>query len=202
MANTILLVDDEPAITRTLKRILRSEGYNVICENSAQKALVAVSNEDVDVVISDEQMPGMSGNDFLQTIRRENPDIIRIMLTGNAQTDTAVRAINDSDVYRYLNKPCNGLDLAITLRRAIEYKETLNRVCKLVKICSQQFSLLQLLEEKRMGACRVGPGKIKECQLDNPTGNVEALLELVDEELAKSELFLDWAAREGEKGAR
>ena len=68
MSHKVLLVDDEPIVTRALKRMLLGEPYNVLSTNSAQKALAIMQAENIDVVVTDEKMPGMSGNDFLAII--------------------------------------------------------------------------------------------------------------------------------------
>jgi two-component system probable response regulator PhcQ len=73
----------------------------------------------VDVVISDEKMPGMSGSEFLSLVRQEYPDTIRIILTGYGSLESAIRAINEGEIYRLFTKPCNVIDLAITIRLAL-----------------------------------------------------------------------------------
>ncbi|MFC1782997.1 response regulator [Planctomycetota bacterium] len=196
MSHKVLLVDDEPIVTRALKRMLLGEPYNVLSTNSAQKALAIMQAEDIDVVVTDEKMPAMSGNEFLAIIRRDYPDTVRIVLTGNAEIETATRAINDGDVYRFLIKPCVGLDLAITLRRAIRYKELLSKTRCLLKITSQQFALLQELERIQPGITKVGKDIINIKLKSTQENDFDALMEEIDEKLIKSEIFLEGACQE------
>lgn len=196
MSHTVLLVDDEPIVTKALKRMLLGEPYKVLSTNSAQKALLVMYEESIDVVVTDEKMPGMSGNEFLTTIRRDHPDTIRIVLTGNAEIETATRAINDGDVYRFLTKPCVGLDLAITLRRAIQYKELLARTRKLLKIATHQFSLLLEIEKVQPEIIREAEKNIKTIALDALGEDFWILIDKIDENITKSDLFVEWLSKD------
>ena len=191
MFHKVLLIDDESVVTRALKRTLMAEPYKVISTDSAQKALVIMQQESIDVVVSDEKMPGMRGIEFLVAIRRDYPDTIRIMLTGNADSETAVRAINEGEVYRFLTKPCSGLDLAITLRQAIRYKEILTKAHGLLKIATQQFSLLKELEKRQPGITRVGKSIIEANTGSSPEDDFDTLLDKINEQVTKSEIFLE-----------
>ncbi len=196
MSHKILLIDDEQVVTRALKRALMSEPYKVLSTDSAQKALMILQQESIDVVVSDEQMPGMCGNEFLASIKSDYPDIIRIMLTGNAESSTAMRAINEGGVYRFLSKPCSGLDLAITLRHAILYKDILAKSRSLLKTTIQQFNLLQALEAKQPGITRVGKDKINAGTKLSPKDNFDTLIDKIIEQLTKSDIFLESASME------
>jgi DNA-binding NtrC family response regulator len=90
--------------------------------DSAAKALDILANTPVDVVVSDERMPGMLGSEFLKRVRDAYPDIVRIMLTGEAGLPAAVRAINEGPLYRFLNKPLSPDELAQTIRKALQMK--------------------------------------------------------------------------------
>ncbi len=76
--------------------------------------------EPIDVVISDHLMPGMTGLEFLSLVRDRYPHAIRIMLTGHADTSTALKAINEGEIYRFLTKPCDPIELQIALHLACE----------------------------------------------------------------------------------
>ena len=116
---TVLLVDDEPNVTDALKRLLRQEPYEILTAISAAAAQELLERNHVDVVISDEQMPGMSGSVFLSGVRKQYPHTIRMVLSGQASLEAAVRAINEGEVYRFFLKPCNATDLVITIRQAL-----------------------------------------------------------------------------------
>ncbi|MBZ0157348.1 MAG: response regulator [Alphaproteobacteria bacterium] len=91
--NHIPIVDDEPNVIAAIRRVLIDEPYGVYGVMSAHEGLEIVQQNPVKVVVSDERMPGMSGSEFLAAIRRDHPHIIRIMLTGYAGIDAAMRAI-------------------------------------------------------------------------------------------------------------
>ena len=91
---TILFVDDEPNVTDGLKRALRREPYEFLTATSGAAALKILEGQYVDVVVSDEQMPGLSGSVFLSMVRKQFPHTIRMILSGHASLDAAVRAIH------------------------------------------------------------------------------------------------------------
>ena len=117
MNATILIVDDQALIRELLEDALNRESYTVLSASSAEQALAILETHPVDVVISDEVMPGMSGSDFLAVVRRKHPDTIRMMLTGHARIDAAIKAINEGEVYRFFTKPCNVVDLMVSIRQ-------------------------------------------------------------------------------------
>jgi len=95
MEHKVLIVDDEPTITDLLKDALANEPYDILSAASAEEALPILDREQVDVVISDEKMPGMSGSEFLAIVRQEYPDTVRMILTGHGSLESAIRAINE-----------------------------------------------------------------------------------------------------------
>ncbi|MBI4774205.1 MAG: response regulator [Deltaproteobacteria bacterium] len=151
MSSKVLFVDDEPHVTEALKRALRKEPYEVLSAGSARDALRVLSEQPIDVVVSDERMPGMSGSEFLAQVADAYPDTIRIILTGHATMETAVRAINEGRVYRFMTKPVNEMDLVVTIRRALQHKEVMIKAAKLEKIARQQRTALEDLERRYPG---------------------------------------------------
>lgn len=102
----ILLVDDEESIRKALRRTLKREGYDVLMAGDAREGLQVLQQQQaIDLVISDNHMPDMLGVDFLTLVRDRHPEVIRILLTANADTDTAIRAINEGQIFRFLTKP-------------------------------------------------------------------------------------------------
>lgn len=155
MRHRVLIVDDEPRVTEGMERALRKEDYEVISANSAERALEILRGEAVDVVVSDERMPGMCGSELLAIVAREYPETVRIVLSGQASLEAAVRAINDGQIYRFLLKPCNDVNLAITIRQALEHKDLLTRNQELLKTVKRQYRLLHELEREHPGITRV-----------------------------------------------
>lgn len=118
----VLLLDDEPAVVSALRKALRHEPFDVAVATTVADAFEILENRIVDVVVSDERMPTMSGSQFLSQVRDRNPDIGRIMLTGHASPEATMLAINEAQVYRYHVKPCPPQVLAQSINEAIELR--------------------------------------------------------------------------------
>lgn len=102
----ILIVDDEPNLLNAIKRQLRGK-FNVVTAESGQLGLEVLKDDGpFAVVISDMRMPEMNGIQFLREVTKRSPDTVRMMLTGNADIETAVHAVNDGNIFRFLTKPC------------------------------------------------------------------------------------------------
>ncbi len=143
---TLLLVDDESLVTEGLRRAFHCEPYRVLTAASATEALEIIANEHADVIISDEQMPGMSGSALLSLVRRRLPHAIRIILSGQATLEGAVRAINEGEVHRFLVKPCNPTDLLHTVRQALTHQRLEAETRRLLREYHRQTELLAKLE--------------------------------------------------------
>ena len=143
MNHTVLLVDDEPSVLTGLSRVLRKEPYEILTAGSAVEAAGLLEDNTVDLIVSDEQMPGMSGTEFLARVARDYPDIVRIILTGHPTLPAALRAINEGKVYQFFTKPCNEIDLAITIRRALEQKDLLVKSRELLEVTKRQSALIE-----------------------------------------------------------
>ncbi len=118
----ILFVDDEVQVTNAIRRSLWREPFEVMTANTIDEAWALLNKHDFAVVVSDEQMPEMSGSKFLAQIRKERPFIVRILLTGQGSLDTAIHAVNQGGIFRFLTKPCDSDVLAASLRDAIEHQ--------------------------------------------------------------------------------
>jgi diguanylate cyclase (GGDEF)-like protein len=116
----VLLVDNESAVLQLLRAALKREPYDLLTATSACSALEILRKEAVDVVVADENMPGMSGTDLLSIVAAELPACGRIILTGHATVDLAVRAINEARVASFLLKPCDPAVLRKAINRALE----------------------------------------------------------------------------------
>jgi len=181
--NLVLFVDDEPNITSALKRSLRREPYEILSATSAQEALELLATRNVDVVISDEKMPGMSGSEFLAEVCRRYPTTICMMLTGQASLDAAIRAINEGEVYRFFTKPCNDADLRVTIRHAIQQQNLARQSRRLLQICQEQNSLIDALERENPGVSRVATDASGAILVDAIEGDVDDLLRQIEQQL-------------------
>jgi two-component system, probable response regulator PhcQ len=152
---TVLLVDDEPHVLDALKRALRREPFQCLSATSGAAAQELLAHHPVDVIISDEQMPGMSGSVLLSLVRKQFPQAIRIILSGQATLEAAVRAINEGEVYRFFLKPCDPANLASTIHQALAHKRLEEKSRRLLREFQKQASLLARLEHKSPGLLRL-----------------------------------------------
>ena len=116
----LLFVDDEVQVLKSLKRVFRHENYRIFSAISGEAALETMQNESVQVVVSDYRMPGITGAEFLKSVKELYPETIRIMLTGYADVNAVMGAINEGAVYKFITKPWNDDDLRLTIGLALE----------------------------------------------------------------------------------
>jgi DNA-binding NtrC family response regulator len=126
-------VDDDDHLLHGLVRALRHQPYRVYTARSGEEAMAILKSRTVDLVVTDERMNGMSGTDLAAWIARELPDRMRIILTGNASAATAIRAINEGRVHRFLTKPCDAVQLAMVIRKALEEKDQLEQTRRVLE---------------------------------------------------------------------
>lgn len=120
--HTLLLVDDEPDILDALRRSFRKD-YTVLTAPSGEAALEALRGGAVDLVLSDQRMPGLSGTEVLKAARELQPDAVRILLTGYSDMESLIACVNEAGLYKYLSKPWEPEDLRLTVARALEHRE-------------------------------------------------------------------------------
>jgi two-component system, probable response regulator PhcQ len=148
---SILVVDDEEAIRKALRLSLEREGYSVYAAAGGEEALAWLAKNEVQVIISDNMMPKMSGIDFLSIARDRYPHTCRIILTAYADMDLAVRAINDGAIYRFLEKPWDQLQLKVLLHVAFEQLELEAENRRLLATVRRQADVLRGLEKAHPG---------------------------------------------------
>lgn len=119
---TLLLVDDEENVINSLRRVLRSQPYRVLSANSGPAALAILEAEEVDVIISDSRMPGMDGPALLAQVQDRWPAVMRILLTGYSDLKATIKAINSGNIYRYISKPWDDVELALAIEQALAYR--------------------------------------------------------------------------------
>ena len=118
--HTVLCVDDERNILSALKRLLRKEDYRLLTGKSGQEGLEILSQNEVQVVISDQRMPEMNGIEFLKEVRKGYPNVLRIILTGYTDVDTITKAISEGHIYKFFLKPWSDHQLKLEIRQALE----------------------------------------------------------------------------------
>lgn len=123
---TVLFVDDELPLLTAITRVLRGEPYTVLTTTSGKEALGIVSSQKIDVVVSDERMPEISGAALLEQIHAKDPNIVCIMLTGEASLSITSRIIEKGHLYRFLSKPIDNDELRRVLKQALHMRESLS----------------------------------------------------------------------------
>lgn len=132
-AFTVLFVDDEQDIVDSLKRSFRKV-YTVLTATSGNEALELLKTRDIDLLISDQRMPGMTGDELLANARILQPDAIRILLTGYSDLESLVKCVNEANIYKYMTKPWEPEVLKLTVDRALEHLD----VSRKLKLAAEQ----------------------------------------------------------------
>ncbi len=133
---TALFVDDEEKMLSSLKRCFIDEPYETLFANSGKEALEILKQQEVHVIVIDMLMPGMSGLELLKIVKKEYPHTIRMVLSGYAQIQTLLDAVNEGEIFRYLVKPWKfNEELKTVVRQAIEYYDLHCEREKLMSFC-------------------------------------------------------------------
>ena len=119
----ILVLDDEPMVTATIKAYLAVQtDYPTVAFNHPAEALEYLRTHPVDVIVSDQIMPGMNGLEFFSQVKQIQPEAVRILLTGYAQKEDAIRAINEVGLYQFVEKPWSNDQLLLMIRNGLDRK--------------------------------------------------------------------------------
>lgn len=141
---TIVIVDDEDMVLTSLSSLLSLETeYDVESFTSPKEALSYVREHDVDIVLSDYLMPEMDGITFLAQVREVRPEVPRIILTGYADKENAIKAINEVGLFQYIEKPWDNDDLLIILRNGIERKRLVSKLQEKIGQINEAYGDLQ-----------------------------------------------------------
>lgn len=125
----IVVVDDEQVVTSALKMLFKIEGFeNTEYFNNPIEALEFLRTNEPAVILSDVKMPEMNGVEFLTEAKKLYPDVSKILLTGYADKENAIQAINDVGIYKYLEKPWDNDDLVITIKNAVERSNLIKKL--------------------------------------------------------------------------
>ncbi|NOR68349.1 MAG: response regulator [Methylomarinum sp.] len=139
----ILCVDDEPNILKSLRRLFRGADYIIHLAEGGSKGLEILEQENIDLIISDMRMPHMDGAEFLTKAAIRWPDTVRILLTGFADIESTIAAVNQGKIYSYCSKPWDDDELKALLAKAIEEKRLREERVQLFEIIHQQNAQLK-----------------------------------------------------------
>jgi DNA-binding NtrC family response regulator len=165
---TILIVDDEAPIRRTLQRLFAREHYRVLEAAGEQEALKIADADAVDLIISDYVMPGGNGLDLLTTMKKRHPHVVRMIMTGKADLQAVITAINEGHVYRFVLKPWDNDDLCLSVRLALEQARLLSENRRLVGRLQEHEEVLRGLAKHYPGITSVERDAEGAIVLDDP----------------------------------
>lgn len=180
----LLVIDDEIEVTKSIVRQFRKK-YDVYSANGGEEALDIMEENDIQVIISDQRMPGMTGVDFFARIKEKYPESLKLILTGYSDIEAVVGAINDGQVFRYVTKPWIPEELDSIIKEAFDKYELITKNKKLmrslesananleekVKVRTKELEELNVLKNKYIG--------IVAHDLRNPIGTAQSFSELL-----------------------
>jgi two-component system probable response regulator PhcQ len=172
---TVLLVDDDPLNNTLLSQYFPKDQYKVLTASSAAEAHQLLEWHCVDIIVSDECMPGESGAQFLAAVRQKCPDAVRIIHTGHGNLDSAIRAINEAQVHRFFLKPANPAELLSTIEQALAHKRLEKQSRSLLKQFRKMAAMLGSIEREHPSVLQFEPGIVSGIATDYCGGD-----ELVD----------------------
>ena len=145
----LVVVDDEDMVLTSIRSFLALETeYDVATFTSAKDALAFIEGSGADLVISDYLMPEMDGISFLARVREENPEIPRILLTGYADKENAIKAINEVGLFQYIEKPWDNDNLRIVIRNGLEKKKLMSSLQEKIEQINKAYSELQSIQQE------------------------------------------------------
>lgn len=177
--NKVAIIDDEENILKALRRALSREKWEIQVFNSPNEAFEALKLESVDLILTDYKMPYMSGVELLKKIAPYQPDAIKIILSGQADLEGLMEAINTVGIYRFILKPWNDDELKFTLHQALKHSKLERENKELLRTVKQQQETIidQLSELKRLE--KESPG-ITQIKLDKD-GSIDLSAEYSDD---------------------
>ncbi len=145
----IVIVDDEEMVLTSLNAFLSLEtNYEIKSFTSAKKALEYIKKNNVDLVVSDYLMPEMDGITFLSEVRQIIPEVPRIILTGYADKENAIKAINHVGLFQYIEKPWNNEDILIVFRNGLEKHRMMKKLEEKISEINKAYDELKSLQDE------------------------------------------------------
>ena len=172
---TLLLVDDEPNIVSALRRLFRREGYRIVTASSGAEGLQRMAEYEVDVVLSDQRMPGMTGVEFLRRAKELYPDTVRMVLSGYTELQSITDAVNEGAIYRFLTKPWDDERLTVHVKEAFAHKELADENKRLASAVVTASEALTAANERLELVLNS-----QQQQIDQETARANAVRDMVD----------------------
>lgn len=119
----VLIVDDDEAVVHSITRALRAADYDIKSVNNGEEALAYIQAHRVDLIISDYKLSGMNGVDFLEAVHKKHPEVVAILLTGQADVQIAADAVNRLSLYKFFVKPWDNNELQTAVKEAFKKRD-------------------------------------------------------------------------------
>jgi FixJ family two-component response regulator len=148
---TLLLVDDEENVLAALRRVFRNAGYQIVCASSGEVALDLLLTHKVDVIVSDQRMPSMTGTEFLRCAKITHPHALRLVLSGYTELQSVMDAVNDGAIYKFLTKPWDDAQLRANIAEAFAHKEMADENRRLAAALDQSNAELRCANQQLHG---------------------------------------------------
>lgn len=143
----VLFVDDEASILKSIERQLREMPYQNHFENDPKSAFPYFKEQPIDVLVTDEKMPGLSGLELVDQVKSQYPEVVCIMLTGEMSPRNIIKAMNNGVIYKYLAKPCNIVELVQAIESAVRAQAIKRQVQALIKDYKEKCNLLNSYQD-------------------------------------------------------
>jgi signal transduction histidine kinase len=201
--HTVLVVDDEADVVKSVKDLLRFD-YTVLGATKAEDAVKLMAEHDVDVVMTDQRMPGVTGVELLKQIKGPHPESTRLLFTGYADIRAVIEAINQGNVYRYITKPWDPDELQSIIREACERHDMLVQRRSLMaeleaKNADLERANVDLHEANDLKAAFI---RVASHELRTPVAILVGYSELAQRVMGASGASADWMARIHRASAR
>lgn len=136
---TIAFIDDEINILSSIKRLLRHQGWDILTFSSPEVAVTELSGrQDIEIIVSDYRMPVMDGVETLNILKKGCPNALRMILSGHADLQGVLLAVNQAEIYRFITKPWVDEDFIVTLEKAVQYQNLMQDNLRLSEMVRQQ----------------------------------------------------------------
>jgi YesN/AraC family two-component response regulator len=144
---TVLFVDDEPFILSALTRLFHKDHMTILTASSGNEAMEIVQSREIQVLLTDNLMPGMSGIELARRVKDSSPNTVRVLMSGYSDIDAVLKALNIGEVFRFLLKPWTDMDMKTTVHLALAQYRLMEQNRELLAELETAKQLLQIIQD-------------------------------------------------------